>query len=107
MTDPLQDIISRLEKLEKVVFPERQDEVVSPPNSSNNFKGPKGGILLLIEKSFFETPHAAPEVKDEIVKNGYHYSIQAVQTALNRLSSTQGPLNALKDGKKKVYVRRK
>jgi len=107
MTGELQDIISRLEKLEMAVFTKLQDEVVSPPNSSNNFSGPKGGILLLIEKDFFEAPHAATEVKDQIAKNGYHYSIQAVQTALNRLSSTKGPLNALKDAKKKVYVGRK
>lgn len=107
MTDKLQNIISRLEKLEKVVFAQAKDKETILKEPLNTFSGPKGGILLLIENGFFEMPHTALEVKEEIAKNGYHYSIQAVQTALNRLSSKQGPLNTLKDGKKKAYVRRK
>ncbi|KKS66430.1 MAG: hypothetical protein UV35_C0015G0016 [candidate division WWE3 bacterium GW2011_GWB1_42_6] len=107
MTDELQNIISRLEKLEKAVFAQAKDKETNLKGPLNTFNGPKGGILLLIKNSFFKMPHAALEVKEEITKSGYHYSIQAVQTALNRLSDKQGPLNTLKDGKKKVYVKRK
>jgi len=39
--------------------------------------------------------------------NGYHYSRQAVQMPLTRLSTVGGPLVALKDKGKNVYVKRK
>lgn len=107
MTDELQDIISRLEKLEKAVFTEWQGKEVNPPSASNKYVGAKGGVLLLLENSFFKTPHVASEVKVEMEKNDYHYSIQVVQTALNRLASNKGPLTTMKMEKGKIYVKRK
>lgn len=107
MTEVLEDILSRLEKLEKAVFARKPDREDTKSISPGSFSGPKGGILMLIEKNFFQTPRAASEVKSSLGENDYHYSIQAVQTALNRLANLRGPLNTLKDGKKKTYVKRK
>ncbi len=107
MTEAYEDIIGRLEKLEKAVFARKNDPGVSISTSPRNFSGPKGGILMLIESNFFQTPRVASEVMSSLGENGYHYSIQAIQTALNRLSNLKGPLNTLRGGKKKMYVKRK
>lgn len=108
-TDPeiTKEIFKRLKKLEEVVFLDKKRQKVTTPKSQNNFTGIKGGILLLIENGFFKTPHTAPEVKASMEENDYHYSIQAVQTALKRLADSRGPLTSMKVGKSKVYAERK
>lgn len=104
-TKQIKNILTRLEKLEQVIFRKKAGEDAAP--QVKNFTGAKGGILLLISKGHFNKHRQAPDVKEELAENGYHYSIQVVQTALNRLSKGNGPLVTMKDGGKKVYVRRK
>lgn len=101
----IKDIMSRLLKLEKVVFSNGIKEIEK--SGKKKFSGVKGGINFLILQSFFNERRTAPEVRTELRNNKYQYSIQAVQTALNRLSKLKGPLVALKESGKKVYVRRK
>ena len=95
----------RVTRLEKVVFGVGQ----KPKKKFNpeGFTGPTGGVRLLISKGFFKKARTAPVVKTELDENGYVYRIQVVQTSLNRLSKRTGPLSALKQGGKKVYVDRK
>lgn len=102
-----QDIIKRIERLEKVVFSSNKELEVALPVPTNKYNGAKGGILLLLENNFFKIPRTALEVKNELEKNDYHYAIQVIQTALNRLASSKGPLTAMKDAKNKVYAKRK
>ena len=99
-------IFERLEKLEKTVFCEGRN-VEKGHKKIRNFSGAKGGIMLLISQNFFNKKRNAPEVKTELIKHNYHYSIQVVQTALNRFSKPAGPLVAFKEGGKKVYAKRK
>lgn len=72
-----------------------------------NYAGPKGGILLLVKKGFLKSKNTASVVKNELEKEGYVYKIQVVQTALNRLSSSKGPLVKIDENGKKTYVERK
>jgi len=107
-SDEILKIIKRLERLEKAVFSptakEEKDKILLP----KKFTGAKGGILLLVERKFFDNKlRSALETKSKMAENGYIYSIQVVQTALNRLSSPKGCLTAVKEGKKKAYARRK
>ena len=104
--EQIKNILSRLEKLEKEVFrTTKQSPKVE--KKGQNFSGTKGGVLFLISKGYFNQRRSAPDVKVELSKNNYHYSIQVVQTALNRISKSKGELVAMKDGGKKVYVKRK
>ena len=102
----IKEILIRLEKLEKIVFHVKK-ESPKKESASNNFSGAKGGILFLISKKYLDKPHSATDVKTELSNNDYHYSIQVVQTTLNRLSKVKGELVAMKDGDKKIYVKRK
>ncbi len=98
--DQIKNILSRLEKLEKEVFPTaKQPHKVK--EKTNNFSGTKGGVLFLVSKGYFSQRRTAPDVKTELGKNDYHYSIQVVQTTLNRLSKGKG-LVAMKEGGKKT-----
>ena len=101
----LKSILTRLDRLEKTVFGHgKKKTTVKKPVE---FKGPKGGITLLISRGFLNRRKQAPEVRGELEKSGYDYRIQVVQTALNRLSKNKGPLTTLTENGKKVYVKRK
>jgi hypothetical protein len=97
---------ARVEKLEKAVFGSKGKKII-PSAQQSNFKGTKGGVLLLISKGYLNKRRTAPEVLAELEKNDYYYRIQVVQTTLNRLSSLKGPLTALAVNGQKVYVKRK
>lgn len=104
--DQRQEIIKRLERLEKAFFSSnrRRENAI---RSEDDFAGLKGGLRLLVSRGFFRTKKTLPETRQELEKHGYHYSAPAIQTTLNRLSTRTGPLATFKEGGKKVYVRRK
>ena len=102
----IENILKRLEKLEKSVFATKK-QTPEPKEKNQNFSGAKGGVLFLVSKGYFNQRRSAPDAKVELSKNNYNYSIQVAQTTLNRLSKTKGELVALKEGDKKVYVKRK
>lgn len=61
----------------------------------------------MVTKGFFDKKRSFGEIRKVMEENDYHYSPQAVQTPLTRLSKTGGLLVAFKVGGKKVYVKRK
>jgi hypothetical protein len=99
------NMAKRIEKLEAAVFGLGLKRVVTL--KKNNYKGPTGGIKFLIDKGFLNNKQPLAGIRAKLSENGYHYSIQAAQTALNRLSKLGGPIVALKEGGKKLYVKRK
>lgn len=105
MKSDFKDIIQRIEKLEETVF--KKKEKVIAINNKRDFAGTKGGILLLLSEAHFNKLRSAQDVKNELAKNDYFYSIQVVQTTLNRLTKEKGPLVSMKEGGKKFYVKRK
>ena len=62
---------------------------------------------MLLSHGFFDHRRRFSEIEGELKKQGYHYSKQAIQTPLNRLSRQSGPLVGLKEQGHKVYVKRK
>ncbi len=103
------DLIARIEALERVVFGANptpaKSQAAAPP--TDGFQGATGGLRLLIVKSFFDRRRKFSEIETELNKQGYHYSKQAIQTPLNRLSVKTGPLVSLREQGHKVYVKRK
>jgi hypothetical protein len=101
------NILKRIEKLETAVFGSATKVKKLAAKDKSGYEGPTGGIRLLIDKGFFDAKRTLADVRARLAENGYHYSIQAAQTGLNRLSKTGGPIVALKEGGKKAYVKRK
>ena len=100
--DTLRGLLRRVEKLERAVF---ADRATKP--SKTTFKGATGGLGLLLSKGFFDRRKFFSEIEAELQKEGYHYSKQAIQTPLNRLSLSGRPLVGLRQKGKKVYAKRK
>ena len=104
----LKNILSRLDKLERVVFttkslkPRKNRE-----KSSEDYKGATGGIRLLITEGFFDNKRLFKEVRSKLTQKGYYYSRQAVQSGLNNLSKKNGPLVVLEEKEGKKYAKRK
>jgi hypothetical protein len=105
----LEDLRRRVEALEQAVLgtAKVKKEMASTPASAENFGGATGGVRFLIAEGFFKNRRSFAEVEKVMQDNGYHYSRQAVQMPLTRLSNIGGPLVALKDRGKNVYVKRK
>lgn len=104
--EKLKDHEARIRLLENA--PERNIQKDTNGLQTNpNYAGPKGGILLLIKKGFLKSKNTASVIKNELEKEGYVYKIQVVQTALNRLSNSKGPLVKIDENGKKTYVGRK
>ncbi len=102
------DIIARIEALEKAVFgPAAKAAKPAAAASDDQFKVSTGGLRLLVSNGFFNSRRKFSEIESELNRQGYHYSKQAIQTPLNRLSNQSGPLVGLKQEGHKVYVRRK
>lgn len=105
----LKSLISRVEKLERVVFcPKKVVPDEKPGGAKKNYAGATGGIRLLADSGYFDRKRTFGEVCKALESKGYHYSKQAVQTPLNLLSSVKSKLLvALKEQGRKVYAKRK
>lgn len=98
-------LTARIEKLEKSVF--GNGEAKSRGGKKEIFKGATGGVRLLVSNGYFDEKRQFAQITSELEKLGYHYSKQAVQEALNRLSHVGGPLVSLVERGRKAYAKRK
>jgi hypothetical protein len=105
----LEELLRRIEILERAVLKTasgKKPKASASPNAET-FDGATGGVRFLISKGFFDSRRSFAEVEKAMQDNGYHYSKQAVQMPLGRLSTVGGPLVVLKTKGKNVYVKRK
>jgi len=72
----IQDHEKRISELERAVFIRKAKPRVQ------EFKGLSGGIGCLISKGFLNSPRSVKEIHAELGKEGYHYSVQAVDKIL-------------------------
>lgn len=109
----LEEVSERLKKLEHEVFEIKKRRFVedfkkdTEKLKENEFSGATGGVRFLLSEKFFDHKRSLADVRDKLTEHGYHYSLQAVQMAVNRLSKSSGPLVTFKEGGKKQYAKRK
>lgn len=102
------NILIRLEKLEATVFGDKKTPSHKPETAAiDKHDGPTGGVRLLIKQGFFSAKRSIDEVHSELQTNDYQYIKDVVRNSLNRLSSSSGPLVAIKTADGKLYVKRK
>ena len=78
------------------------------PEGRKSYKGLAGGITLLIEEHFFDTPKSKAETREQLAIKGYHHPEGAVQAALARdFMKKKRILTRTTDGKLYKYVIRK
>lgn len=106
MSDPslhkrLDEFDSRLKRIEDLLFKKKQ-----LPKS--DYKGLSGGIRLLIDNGFFESPHEYREVNEELKREGYHYPLTSISKVLSvNFSNSQKILTRIKEGNVWKYIQRK
>jgi len=93
----------RLRRLEEAVFGRKR----ASTKVRHTDVGPTGGLRTLIAQGFFKSKRNLADSRAALEKNDYHYSAQAVDMALKRLSKRDGPLVSFKQGGKKLYAKRK
>ncbi len=105
MDDQINDILKRLEKIEQKVFGSNANRAEP---FSENFKGAKGGILLIISEGYFTSKRANDDTIHELAKHGYQYDREVVRKALGRLcKGSNAPLTTFLEEGQRVYVIRK
>jgi len=99
----IDDIVSRIEKLEKIVFNEKKPKI-----STKKYEGITGGLNFLIDSNRLDTPKSSKEIHEELKKEGYYYRKEAVDTILRRdFVGSKKILTRDKEGKIWKYVIRK
>lgn len=111
MSHEITKILAQLADHERrIVLLEGVDKVSVPKKATTaktDYSGATGGVRYLISQGFFKQKRDLSTVREQLSKEDYHYSSQAVHEALKTLSKQSGPLVSLKDGKLKTYVERK
>lgn len=104
----IEKILQRLDRLERTVFGNDSQKVRLSSDKIEKFKGITGGVRLLISQNFFKNKKRGfTEIKEALIKENYYSSAQAVQGALDNLSTSNEPLRKFKIGGINYYAERK
>jgi hypothetical protein len=71
----------RITRLEKIIL---KGKTGNDDKASNKYEGLTGGIQLVVDNGFFKKPVLVTEVHEELKREGYFHSIQAVDTIIRR-----------------------
>lgn len=93
--------ISELEKQQPV-----EKSIKTKPKKSN-YSGPTGGIRMLIDSGFLDTPKFVSEIIDEMKREGHYNNLPTIDSALRKSFLKNKTLQRIKEGKKWKYVIRK
>ena len=101
-------LLKRIEKLEKAVYAAGSTRLKAKQKKpADEYRGATGGIRLLIHEGFFSNKRAFQEIRAKLTSKGYHYSRQAIQSALSGLVTRERSLIVLEEKGRKVYAKRK
>jgi hypothetical protein len=75
--------------------------------NQKNYSGPKGGVLLLLDRGFFKDRKTVDDVHNALEKEKFIYKKDVARTTLNRLANSKGPLVKINENGKKFYAQRK
>ncbi len=97
----------RLREVEKKLDG-RTAKATNEGEGEKNYSGLKGGITLLMDDHFFDTPKSLDETIKQLAVKGYHHQNGAVQAALARdFMKKKRMLTRIMEESKYKYVIRK
>jgi len=97
----------RLRHLEDIVL-SKSATASSATKERKQYGGLSGGILFLAENGFFKQPRALKEVKEELRREGYHYSNAPIAKTLSvYFTKTKKLLTRIREESNWKYVLRK
>lgn len=107
LIDRMDNLDRRLQNVEKELAG-KSSELKVKQGLEKDYSSLKGGIILLIDDHFFDTPKSLRETIEQLKIKGYHYKKGSIQVALTRdFMKKKRTLTRIEDGKKYKYVIRK
>jgi len=104
-SEKIKDIEKRLSRLEDIVLNKKVKKTIK---TDGKYDGLGGGIQLLIDNSFFNTPKNVPDIVLELKRETYHYPTESVRALLSRdFTKKKRILTRIQENKKYKYVIRK
>jgi len=108
----MEDIKARVDDLEKRVSELEKVQTSRPQKvvraAKDKYFGPAGGVRMLFDRGFFDTPRDVLEVKTELEKDARRYSFTPLSNAMIRaVSPSKLMLAREKVGGKWKYFTRK
>ena len=101
-------IEKRLEAVEGRLGPIKNIKLERKEEFKEDFSGLAGGIRLLIKSSFLNSPKGFKEIKEELKREGYHYSDAGIISTLTEtFIKNKKTLTRIKENKLWKYVIRK
>ena len=98
----LQDHERRISALEKTL-----GNAKKPKPKKSDYTGVGGGIRLLIDNRFLDTPKFVSEIAAEMKREGYYHDLPSIDSPLRKTFLKNRMLQRIKEGKKWKYVIRK
>lgn len=98
----------RLMQGEKVETAKKHVNTPKKKEKKESYSGTSGGIRLLINEGFLDSPKLAKEIQAEMIRQGYHYSISSISKLLsvNFMKKTKQITRMKEDNKWKYVVRK-
>lgn len=104
----IDELDKRMQKLEAVLGTGKHAAEKAESKGEKDYRGLQGGISLLLDENFFNTPKSKAEAREQLALKGYHHPEGAVQAALARdFMKKKRILTRRKEGKIYKYVIRK
>lgn len=100
----IHDHEDRISKLEKTFLEKKMEK---PKPKKSDYSGTSGGVQLLIDNKFLNTPKSAREVYEEMKREGYYHSTKNVDGTLRNVFVKKKILQRIKVDKIWKYVIRK
>jgi len=99
------EIEKRLEALEGRKFVQKLEDNIP---KKGDFSGLSGGIRMLVSNDFLNSPKNFKEIKEELKREGYHYSDAGIMSTLaETFVKNKKILTRIKEDKMWKYVIRK
>jgi len=107
-----EEIRIRFEKIEnrldRIENKKSEEKGIEKETEKNNYSGLAGGIRLLIKNGFLVSPKEVKEIKEELKREGYHYTDAGITSTLTEtFVKNKKILTRINENKRWRYVIRK
>jgi hypothetical protein len=98
----LESLDARISDLERILSSSKRTKTVVTESS----KGPTNAILKLVQEGFLDVPKPVKEIEQELKRQGYYYSLQAIDATLRRMNVSMVLTRTGKRGQWRYAVRK-
>lgn len=98
----LESLEARISDIERASSSSKRTKIFTKGSS----KGPKNAILKLVQEGFLDVPKPVKEIEQELKRQEYYYSLQAIDATLRRMNVNKVLTRTGKRGQWRYAVRK-